>query len=376
MTLAVISHTAHFLQNGQVVGWGPTVRELNHLPEVFDRIVHLAPLHTGDPPPGSLPYADERIRLEALRPAGGPGWQDKGRALRQAPAVLRSVRRVLRHADLFQFRAPTGMGVYLIPWLTHRHRGPGWYKYAGDWQARGTPATHTWQRYWLAYRQERPVTINGRWPDQPRHCHSFENPCLEAAERQAGLRSLQNKDYDGPVKICFVGRMVEAKGVLPLLKAMNEWDAARPNLEWHWVGDGPLYPLVRETARRLKARVSCYGILSRPALAAVYADCQLLLLPSSTEGFPKVVAEAANYGCLPIVTDVSCLGQYVCHGHNGWLIPRRALRGEGLERVLREALGQRSAWPAMAGRAFRMAAAFTFSHYHERIKRLVVELVD
>jgi glycosyltransferase involved in cell wall biosynthesis len=301
---------------------------------------------------------------------------DKARALRQASATWKALQRVLRRADLFQFRAPTGMGVYLIPWLMHRHPGPGWYKYAGDWQARGAPATHTWQRHWLACRQRRPVTINGRWPGQPQHCHSFENPCLESSERQAGRQAVQRKDYIGRVKVCFVGRMEEAKGVLHLLEAMKELAGTSPIREWHWVGDGSLRKKVREAACRMKTQVTCHGILSRPALAAIYADCHLLVLPSSTEGFPKVVAEAANYGCLPVVTDVSCISQYVRNGYNGWLIPRQALGGGGLVQSLKGSLRQQSGWRDMAGYAHRTVAAFTYSHYHERIERLVLELVD
>ena len=44
------------------------------------------------------------------------------------------------------------------------------------------------------------------------------------------------------------------------------------------------------------------------------------VLPSYSEGFPKVIAEAMNFGCIPIVSDISCIRQYIINGKNGFLI--------------------------------------------------------
>ena len=46
MKLVVISHTEHFINSqGEVVGWGPTVIEINHLLDLFEEIVHIAVLN-------------------------------------------------------------------------------------------------------------------------------------------------------------------------------------------------------------------------------------------------------------------------------------------------------------------------------------------
>jgi hypothetical protein len=47
MQLLVIGHTAHYERDGQIVGWGPTVREICWLAKAFDRVTHLACLHSG-----------------------------------------------------------------------------------------------------------------------------------------------------------------------------------------------------------------------------------------------------------------------------------------------------------------------------------------
>jgi len=48
-----------------------------------------------------------------------------------------------------------------------------------------------------------------------------------------------------------------------------------------------------------------------------YKQSHFLLLPSNSEGWPKVVAEAMFWGCLPITTPVSCLPYMLDTGNRG-----------------------------------------------------------
>ena len=64
MKLCVISHTEHYRSNeGQILGWGPTVNEINHLTEVFDEVYHVAMLHDDIPPKSVLPYTSSKLNL-------------------------------------------------------------------------------------------------------------------------------------------------------------------------------------------------------------------------------------------------------------------------------------------------------------------------
>ena len=37
MKLLIISHTRHYIEDGQILGWGPTLNEINHLLDVFEK---------------------------------------------------------------------------------------------------------------------------------------------------------------------------------------------------------------------------------------------------------------------------------------------------------------------------------------------------
>src|SRR5690606_8108280 len=210
--LTIISHTEHYkTAQGQLVGFGSTVTEINHLLELFDKIVHVGVLHKGKSPESALPYISKRIDFVALPVLGGKNVVDKIQMVLHAPRVLNRIHHALKGSTHFQFRAPTGMGVYVIPYLIFFSAKRGWFKYAGNWKQEHAPFAYQFQR-WLLKSQKRLVTINGRWPDQPKHCLSFENPCLTDVELHSGKLCRTSKALPKRKSFCFVGRLDASKG--------------------------------------------------------------------------------------------------------------------------------------------------------------------
>ena len=69
----------------------------------------------------------------------------------------------------------------------------------------------------------------------------------------------------------------------------------------------------------MKDKVFFHGFLSKDAVHAVLAESHFFLLPSTaSEGFPKVIAEAACYGAIPLVSDVGSISHYV-NDENGYV---------------------------------------------------------
>lgn len=91
--------------------------------------------------------------------------------------------------------------------------------------------------------------------------------------------------------ILFVGRYVEKKG-LAVIRALA---ARRPDLRFQLAGSGPLAP----SAWGL-ANVQDLGPQTPMALAELYRNSALLLLPSVGEGYPLVIQEAMACG-LPVI---------------------------------------------------------------------------
>lgn len=409
MNLAIISHTEHYIDNqGQIVGWGATIREINYLARLFDKIYHIAPLHPEDAPPSAIPYAtnqdlgitnssedidkthqgstiperrgagsyqiNDRIEFVPLHVTGGVRLSDKLKIIQKAPANIAITRQILDKVDFFQFRAPTGIGVYMIPWLKVFSSRPGWFKYAGNWVHENPPIGSRFQRFLLKHLAKNPVTINGAWPGQKKHCLTFENPCLTQDEIDFGREELKNKDFNGKLNFAFVGRLEEAKGVGRILEAFGMLKDYSRIGTIHFVGDGPGRKEYYIKSRKLPVNVVFHGFLDRQKVGEVLNQCHVFLLPSQSEGFPKVIAEAANYGCIPLVSDVSSVGQYVHNSVNGFVFDHKDLSGYSLHKSLSELL-ECNNLKEFALRANQLPGKFSFNYYLERIKNEVLPLL-
>src|SRR4051812_4668386 len=164
MRLLIISHMPHHLRDGQVVGWGPTVRELDVLATRFTTVRHIACLHP-EPAPGSdLPYTAQNIELVPVPPSGAPGFLGKLDVLRTSPRYIATILRELPDADVVHVRAPAHIALIAMLMLTLRRRpAPRWIKYAGNWKPDGLESpSYMIQRWWLSHPWHRAaVTVNG-----------------------------------------------------------------------------------------------------------------------------------------------------------------------------------------------------------------------
>lgn len=125
-----------------------------------------------------------------------------------------------------------------------------------------------------------------------------KNPYERLSFPSAGPRG---PGSDPPV-LLFVGRLLKEKGVLDVVQAMPsvlEQVACRLDI----VGEGEFEGALRKQIRQLdlEESVTLVGYLEGEALLRAYAEADVFVLPSWSEGFPTVLAEAMDAG-LPIVT--------------------------------------------------------------------------
>ncbi|HYF46848.1 MAG TPA: hypothetical protein VD926_11600, partial [Acidimicrobiales bacterium] len=240
--LAVVSHTPHHRTSDGLVGWGPTVTELDHLATRFDSVVHVAPVHDGPAPASELPYAASNLEVVGVRPAGGDGAMAKAAIGLAAPGWLAAMHRATSGADVLHVRCPANLsGLALAVLRARRDRRPLWVKYAGTWRPEGPePWSYRTQRRWLQKGWGRlAVTVNGTGDDPP-HVRAFPNPSLTDEELARGAAVTKAPVVDG-LRLAFVGRVEPEKGAVVAARVA----AAVPGARLTVVGDGPDVGAVR-----------------------------------------------------------------------------------------------------------------------------------
>lgn len=122
------------------------------------------------------------------------------------------------------------------------------------------------------------------------------------------------------VTLLNVGRLSPEKGQDLLLEAMAPLAARHPGLNLKFAGTGPEEAKLRALAGKLGIgdRVHFLGYIHD--MPSLYADVDLLVQSSLTEGLPNVIVEAAYLRVPILATRVGGTDEVVEHGKSGWLI--------------------------------------------------------
>ncbi|MDB9961587.1 glycosyltransferase, partial [Oceanihabitans sp.] len=134
----------------------------------------------------------------------------------------------------------------------------------------------------------------------------------------------------------------------------------------HIVGNGRAISEYKMAASKTGLNIEFHGFLSRTAVHEIYKKSHAIILPSASEGFPKVIAEAMNYGCLPIVSNISSLSHYIKNEHNGFLF--YPITEDEIVKSVRKLLTLTpSQYSNMIQREQEKLSKFTYAYYNNRI---------
>ena len=380
MRLLVVSHTPHYRTDEGLAGWGPTVRELDHLASLFKRVVHVAPVHAheGSAPASSRIYRAPNLRVQPLAPSGGPGLAAKLGILGGAPTFWATLLDEITRSDVVHVRAPAN--VALLALLVRRLAPslPWWAKYAGNWRPEGEAA----QREALSYRLQRAmlrrpaknmaVTVNGRFDGDGPHIRPFLNPSLDDEDLRRA-REAGEKELDSSLRLLFVGRLDEAKGAARALEVAAELGASSlenvSSVAIDIAGDGPLRGELDRQAQELGVEARFHGWLPRPALDELYRRAHFIVLPSlASEGWPKVLSEAMAWGVVPVASDISAIPGILGELGVGAAVPARDI--SAARDAILDILTREGGFAAESRRAGDAAERFSYRCYLEAVRVL------
>jgi glycosyltransferase involved in cell wall biosynthesis len=120
--------------------------------------------------------------------------------------------------------------------------------------------------------------------------------------------------------VLFVGVLERYKNVDGLVEAWPLVAARRADVSLHVVGDGPYGEAVARLAAEHPGQVRWSRVLAPDEVAAALDEASLLLLPSRSEGLPRIALEALCRGRPVLATRAGGVPELVRDGGNGFLL--------------------------------------------------------
>ena len=184
---------------------------------------------------------------------------------------------------------------------------------------------------WLVHRFNNRMISNGRQIYE-RYGSPLGRPVVSATLSEDDLRITRtHRALDSGFQILYVGFLRPGKGIEFLIDAFRQVKDALPKSQLVLVGTtetvGDTYSqrlalLIAE--RGLTDSVKFCGHVSFGSnLFQLYADADVLVLPSLAEGTPRVLVEARAFGCPVVATRVGGVESSVEHGKDGLLVAPR-----------------------------------------------------
>lgn len=311
------------VEEGRVFVFEPTLREVEYLAGMFSHITWIGYNH-GRNPKGLARLTDKpNISFFPLASvSGGETLFEKMSILPRLPKLWRTLSHAIRSNDYIHTRGPSVPALIAVLQSYCDKKRRYWHKYAGNWKQRNAPLAYGLQRH-LLRRCPHIVTVNGYWRDEPANIVNLENPCLTDRELKEAADYRNQRSFRETVNLCFVGALTRGKGIWEFLRAISLLSHKEKIGQVCIAGDGPLRPELEAFAATLEVPVFFLGSIRREEINRLYERSDLIVLPTVSEGFPKVVAEAAAFGCIPIVSDVSSISQHIKTGVNGVLLSDR-----------------------------------------------------
>lgn len=369
MRLAIITQVPHYRQDRKLYSYAPYVREIDLWNAKAQEILLVAPLE--DTPPGSidLPYAHGKVVLYRVPLVNLLGIKALLRTFLLLPKVCFTIGMAMYRADHIHLRCPGNMGLLgcLIQILFPGK--PKTAKYAGNWDPSAKqPWSYKLQRRILSntfLTRNMQVLVYGNWPDQSKNIKPF----FTATYREDDQAETPPRQGFGRIRLVFVGALAAGKRPEYALELFHQLQIRGLDVQLDFYGEGPMRMVLEsQLAQNRLQNVTLHGNQPEPVIRAAYQNAHFLVLASQSEGWPKVVAEAMFWGCVPLATRVSCVADMMGQGLRGVLLDLNANQ-DALQ--ISNLIAHPEKYHTMAQEGLRWSRRYTLDFFEREIHKLL-----
>lgn len=370
MTFCIITHVHHTQSNGNYFGYAPYIDEMNIWLKHVDKVIIVAPLKDFDTTAIHQKYNHSNIEFIAVPDFSLTSFGTIFKTILSLPKILFLIFKAMKNSDHLHLRCPGNMGLLgsLVQILFPKKKKTA--KYAGNWDAKSKqPFTYKLQKYILSstfLTKNTQVLVYGTWEKQTANIKSF----FTATYSESDKITVDSKSLNDSIQFIFVGSLTAGKQPIEAVKIVEKLKSLRYNVVLSIYGEGAEKQNLVDyiVLNDLSEVVFLEGNVSKEAMKKVYQNSHFLILNSKSEGWPKVVAEAMFWGCLPIASQVSCIPTMLDYGKRGVLLTASF---EDNITAIEQILKNQMLYDLKIKEAINWSRNFTIDKFDSEIKKLV-----
>lgn len=322
MIFAIVTHAAHLSANNTLYSYGPYVREMNVWGKYVSEIFIVAPKMQNGKSEIDLMYEHPAISFQEIENFDAIGVRSKINTLFKIPKIIAQIFGAMRQADHIHLRCPGNMGLlgcFVQVFFPSKKKTA---KYAGNWDRKSKqPFSYKLQKWILSntfLTKNMQVLVYGEWPNQSKNIKPFFTATYHESDKIAvPIRNLQET-----IRFVFAGTLSPGKRPMYALQLVDQLYKKGIEVCFDVYGEGVerehLEAYILEN--KLSEIVTLHGNQNEMTVRQAYQKAHFLVLPSKSEGWPKVVAEAMFWGCVPVSSAVSCVSNMLDNGNRGILL--------------------------------------------------------
>jgi glycosyltransferase involved in cell wall biosynthesis len=371
MKLAIITHVAHIWNEKAYFGYSAYVREMNIWGKYATQLLIAAPLTKETPSKIHLPYTHTHIKLTKIPFISITSFSETIRSLVLIPVLVFRIWKVMLAADHIHLRCPGSIALIGCFVQVFFPKKPKTAKYAGNWDPKAKqPLSYRIQKWILSntfLTRNIKVLAYGDWPNQSKNIIPF----FTASYSKTKISGLANRSFESPFTFVFAGILSVGKRPLYAIQLVELLEKREIDCRLDFYGEGTernaLETYISEN--KLGHFIRLHGNETAATVEEAYKKIDFLILPSQSEGWPKVVAEAMFFGCIPIATRISCVPWMLGEGDRGILLSREL---EADVDLLSSLIAEERILTEMSKKAQVWSQGYTLDKFEEEIQRFLL----
>ncbi|TDO77482.1 glycosyltransferase involved in cell wall biosynthesis [Flavobacterium chryseum] len=371
MKLLIVSTAPLIYRDNSVFAYSPYVNELIILEKFADEITFACPVWPTDRGLLITKIPFHFVKHYEVIDSNLNSVKNIFKALFQSIYNFAVLLKAMKNADHIHLRCPGNIALIGCIAQIFFPKKIKTAKYAGNWDPNS-------QQPWAYKLQKRilnntfltknmQVLVYGNWQNQSKNIKSFFTATYSESEKE----TFQKTGFENGIQFIFVGSLVTGKDPLYAVKLIEELTKKGEKVVLNLYGEGTekktLEHYIKEN--QLENNVFLHGNQDKETIKKAYQTSHFAVLPSKSEGWPKAIAEAMFWGCVPVATKVSCVPFMLDYGKRGILIEMNLEKDIS---QIKEILEDENNFLVKSQLAAEWSQKYTKDFFEAEIKKLLV----